>query len=537
MIEISSGPLQVNLPTDPKAYAPATGGIVSSFFDDFYNRIHIVPSSTDFGPVTTETSVQVNLWNAYYKRNVTLLAINYDTMQGLSVLGQEPPNTFLPMQTKIYSVAVSVDGVAMIDTSVNWTFDLPWSFEMAITGTREKLWTFDPMWPPTGQSYQITYEFKTEITTSRSGREFRSAQRRLPRKRIAFRTLLHGEKFRQFKDLMWSWQHNAFLAPELTRFVSSVAPMGAGSTFLQIDQNASWLIPGATVILDYMDKREIRTIEAVEDGSVEFKASTPTVWPAGTRLYYCLTGYTNTQLDAGRLTNAAAEVEVEFEVAPLSEPIRIVPDAPHTFNGRELFLKRPNWAHPVDVSMSREIETLDYGRGPVFRFQPVEFGTEARKATYLNRNATEADQIVDFFFRMKGRQGEFYMPTWEYDFIPKGVTQAVSSGMRVAGGEFATMYGNSTVHRAMFVMMANGDLLFRRVTAVSQVNSGDQMDSMILVDQPWGREISKDNIVMCGWMPVWRFVSDNLTMEWLTGRVAQVALNMMTLEDLPVETA
>ena len=36
-----------------------------SYFDDFYNRIHIAPSILELGNIASEQTQSVNVWNAY----------------------------------------------------------------------------------------------------------------------------------------------------------------------------------------------------------------------------------------------------------------------------------------------------------------------------------------------------------------------------------------------------------------------------------------------------------------------------------------
>lgn len=275
-------------------------------------------------------------------------------------------------------------------------------------------------------------------------------------------------------------------------------------------------------------------VESSAAGSLTFKSVSGENWPVGTRVYAALSGYVDPAVQVTRITNNVARVNLRFGVTPLSEKWIEPPVAPNTFNGRELFLKRPNWAQEVASTAQHEVDEIDYDRGGIFRVSPVTFGTENRRATYLNRDADEAQLLLDLFLRMRGRQGEFYMPTWEYDFAPKDAVSSGSASMRVAGTTLADCYGDSTVHKAMFVMLQDGSLIFRKVLSVSIVSDGGGTDSAITISGSWDTSFTADNIVMCGWMPVWRLASDELTVEWVTNTVAQVQLTVQTVEDLPV---
>lgn len=396
-------------------------------------------------------------------------------------------------------------------------------------------WLFEPDWGR--KDYQVTYEFLTGITRSSiGGKEQRRALRTSPRKTIAYAVPLNDARFRQFKDLMWGAQADVFDLPELTRFTESTVATDIGDTEMTLTGVPSWLVPGAAVTVGDLGVFEGRTVDSVDGDVVTFVDPGALAWAAGARIYPALTGYLATELSTPRETNAVAQMGMRFAVDTGSEPLIEPPAAEVTFNGREVFLKKPNWAAAVDVATGHDADILDYGYGPVLQYAAVAFGYNVKKATYVNRSAEQAQAIVDFFFRMKGQQGEFYMPTWEYDFQPKVAASSGSSTMRVAGTAFADAYEGSTVHKAMFVQKLDGTVLLRKVLSVAPISDGGGNDSLITIEGTWSATISQATIVMCGWMPVWRLASDTLVMEWLTDTVAQTQLSVRTLEDLPVET-
>lgn len=532
-VTLSAGALTKTQPADPPTYADRPAARVRTFFEDYYNRIYIEPSQIDYGSITGDTTVNVLVWNAYFGQAVTLDQVLYSPQAGLEVEGQSLPYTLPPLQLTTFQVTALAQGPAQLNETLVWEFDTPWTFNLPVKGSRAKAWVFEPHWPPTGRTYQISYSFKTDIYTSHSGKEQRIAQRTSPRKSLEHQVLLTHDTLRRYKDLTRHGQHLSFMLPEIPRFTFSAAEQGAGSPDMVLQEIPFWLLEESTVWVTYLGYVEVRIVESITGNTVRFRSAAVADWPAGTKVHPALTGHLATELAAPRETNAVARLALRFDVTPLSEPITALPAPETMFYGREVFLKRANWANQVTVKSGHDVEELDYGRGPVGRFTPIKFGYETHQAVYLNRNAQEAEDVLNFFRRMRGQQGEFYMPTWEYDFVPAGLTSALSTGMLIDDFDFATSYRDSTVYRAMFVMMNSGELLLRKVIQVEQVENG----SSILVDEAWGRDFTAADIVMCGWMPAWRLASDTLTVEWLTNSVAQITLNMITLEDLPVETA
>lgn len=520
-----------------KLIASFAGAKVSSYFDDFYNRIYFTPSLINFGPIGSDVSTNVLVWNAYVDQSVTLSDIDYPNDQGLTVTGPATPVEFKPLGTKTYTVAASAQGPAALRAEIDWSFNLPWMYAMPVSGDRLKVWTFEPNWK--SAPFAITYSFSTEIFTSRSGKEQRRALRTTPRKTVEFTATMHHKEFQDAKRRFWSWQDKSFAMPEFTRFAEVTAPMGAGEDTISVSTVLADFRVGAIVLLVSGSTIEIRTVKAIDAAlkALTFDSVSETVWPLGARVHVALTGSMVTSLGFARMTNAVAELPLVFDVTPLSTPY-IEPPAPtDTFNGREVFLKKPNWAERVDVTIEHDVDDVDYGRGAIVRFVPVAFGREIKKATFLGKGFDQAEDIRNLFFRMRGRRGEFYMPSWEDDIPAILPTSAGASFLRVPGYEFYDQFVDSTVHKAVSVQMADGTYQLRKVTSIDKVSDAQGEGTLISIDSPWGAALTETSVVMVSWLYVRRFASDDLTIEWMTRGVAQAQLAMQTLEDLDAETA
>lgn len=404
-----------------------------------------------------------------------------------------------------------------------------------VLGSRTKMWASYHNWR---DSFKATYEFSTEILVSRSGREQRIAHRLVPRKTLTFSRQLHGATFRALNDLLWSWQHRTFILPELTRKIVLEDGMVPGSTTLSISGTVpDWLQAEANVMLMYQDLQEIRVVQSVVGGVVTFKSATSTLWPEHTLLYYAVAGYLDASVQAPRKTNNTAVATLPFNVVPLSEPY-IAPGNPTgpVLNGREIFDKRPNWASDIAVSTEHDVDTVDYGRGPVARFFPVPYGRMLRTHSFVSRSPEEAEAVLKFFHRQYGRQGEFYMPTWDADIVAAATANAGTQTLRIKGRIFYDAYWNSTVHKALVVRLNSGDPIYRTINSITLVSDTEGLDTLITIDGTWPSEIRADNTVAISWLLAWRFASDLLTIEHLTTTVAQFQLAFQSLEDLTPET-
>lgn len=399
-----------------------------------------------------------------------------------------------------------------------------------IPGSATKLWPFPVDW---STSYRVTIAFKTDMNVSRSGKEQRRALRSTPRKTVEFSCLATKEKFRSFRRLMASWQNKSMVMPEMTRWVTIDSPAGGGPT-IQVDALADFLAEDSKVVLINGSAMEVRTVESAAGHTVTFTTGGAT-WPAGTRVYPGLEGRVGTSLTSSNLSDSVAKFPVDFDVEPCSEPLRTAGGALAVLAGQEVLTLQPNWISNVQVRYTHEVEQVDYGRGRVTTFSPVAFGTEVFQATYSGFSAAKMILLQQFFERMKGKRDEFYMSTGLDDLTPKVALANGGLYMRVAGQEVFDAYATDTVHRAVDVVLNNGSHVYRKIESITAINDGAGADTMIKMTQAWASLIPLDTIKRVSWLPLCRFASDQLTLEWVTNQVGQAQYSIQTLENLPAE--
>lgn len=388
------------------------------------------------------------------------------------------------------------------------------------------------------ESFVSTYEFSTEVIRSRSGKEQRIANRIIPRKTLTYQRTFVGQSLRDFTAHMWQWQNRTYVLPELPRKIMLTdAPVAAGTIQLNVPAPMpSWMLPNAMVIFVFDGKQEVRTVLGVSGSVVTFKAATANEWSIGTTVYYAVSGHLDGSVSATRKTNTVAAASLTFNVIPLSEPYQPPPPPPgQVLNNREILTLRPNWAEDIPVTHEYDTEVVDYGRGPVSRFYPVNFGTMLRTHTYIGRTHADAEAMIDFFYRRYGRQGEFYTPTWDSDLLPVGVSPASTSNIRVKGRPTFDAYANSTVHKAIAVSVADGTIFYRVVESISLITDLEGVDSVLTLTEPLPVDVGPGVTNFISWLMVWAFASDILTIENITDSVTQFKIAMRSLEDIPIE--
>lgn len=500
-----------------------------SFFEDFYNRVHILPMFVDFGAVASLTSRPVVVWNAYFK-TVDLTGIEIFNGDDLSVEGDTLPAEFLALGWKTYQIIAFEAGTININATISFEFDAPETVTISATGIRAKVAPIEPNWQ---QSLVLTYSFKTDMVQTRSGKEQRRALRQTPRKTLEFTGNPRGASLREFEIVMASWQNNVVIMPEYPRMIELAMEMAPGSneaTF--IGTAPDWLVEDALVVLSNNGVYDTRNVLEVDGSIVTFTGVGFETWPVGTRIHPGLSCRFAESVTGTLLTNTKTSITASFDVTPVSEPSIDLPVAPETFNGRELFMTKPNWGSPPALDFKAIRDVVDFDRGKTAVFTPVAFQSRVNTYSYIGRDFDTAKAALEFFCRMLGQAREFYMPTWEKDIIIKGTTAAGSTHIRVAGTSFATAYADSTVYKALTVFLWDGTIYHRVVDDIYAVDDLIGQDSIVSVTEAFPELLDSDNVRMISWLPVWRHASDTLTVEWKTNSVAQYQMSMKMLEDL-----
>ncbi len=507
-----------------------------SFFDDYYNRIWLIPQVADFGPVVSDTSFNIFLWNAHIN-SVTLETIDRDIEDtSISITGLTAGVTEVAAIAGIYfSVDATGDGDPSISLTYEFTFDPSEVIHLPVLGVRSKLWAFSPNWDA---GYKMTLEYMTEIITAYDGTEQRRMLRQTPRKGVEFETIVHDGVFRQFLRYMASWQQHGTMMPEFGRPSKITTAIGIGDTFLPMTAPA-WINVGDIVTIHSgrpsSNVSTVRTVGSIDETGIVVTAPVDRAWPSGSRVYPTLTGRLNQQIGVDQKTNKTAVLTVKFDADPGLEPTRSEGEAVETYDGRELFLKKPNWKGGISPQFQGVIETLDYGVGRISHTNPVEFNIRLNQANYLGKTIPEVDAMEQFFRRQKGRLGEFFMPTYTEDLVMKGSVSIGGITLRFEGLDVFQDYEGDLVFQDIIVLMNDGTYQARHIQEITTVDDEAGHDTIMQITEEWTAGFSTASIRMICWLPLWRFASDSLTVEWVTSTVAQMAFSMLTLPYVEAE--
>lgn len=417
-----------------------------------------------------------------------------------------------------------------------------------------------------------TYEFKTTVFTSRSGKEQRMSERAKARRTVAFTTMLWDDRLQAFQALMHERGASTITIPDPARYAAILdQPTAIGATVLYLTAAPPWLVEGMALSLSNLDHTEFRTGDEITNVgafstafddvdfdvtrrcSLTLTAPLTRAWSAGTVIRPVITGRLKKDVEFAYQMANVANADISLSVLPPSDVPDLGAAAFQVFDGRPVLLTAPNWTQPPSVTHNTPFEEVDYGRGIVQAFLPVEFYTRITQFNYSGRSREDVGELLKLFVDMRGRQGEFYCPSWVDDMRPSGGIVSGTSVLTILGTRIANTYADSTVNNAVAIRLNDGRWIFRKIASIASTTEdgpgafstayGEDFDaedgsgffSQLTFSAPIAEDIYQSEIAMICWFNVCRFASDTLSINWMTDDVAQVVAQIMTLESLAAE--
>lgn len=387
-----------------------------------------------------------------------------------------------------------------------------------------RVWPYTPDW---SRGYGIKRAYSTDITRSRNRTEQRRSLRDNPRMSAEYTTVVSDSEKRLADHHMRAWQNRPVTVPDWARWARLTAQSNSGTSALTVNPMPAWVAADQLLVLCSSAGLEQVLVLNVIGTTVNLVDPLAATWASGSVIRPTFFGLFDGSTRSSRLNKAAAAIDITISAYPGGEPPRAEGSAWATFNGFEVFTPQPDYISPPTLTYLWDVERVDYERGRTAEFRPVERFNRDVEAEFTGLDVDGAEELEQFFDRMKGRRGAFYMPTWEKDFALAAGESSGSTSFLADGPELAADFASAEFDDSwgIAVCLTDGTHIYRLVTGIA-AESGD---SRVTVNSSWGVAISTANVARISWMPLRRFASDEMTTLWRTPLSAGARLGFTTV--------
>lgn len=435
-----------NLPLETATYSILSGHQAHCYLEDYYYRVHILPNPLALGNILTDQSTNIEVWSAFFTDNIfnSITAVSLDNVDITNGLGLA---TFKPLEYRIFSVAVSRTGSAILDGYFLFDFGLV-DVKFYVTGIRVIFWSFCP-----SSEQKETRQYLTDIIQSIDSEQFyalRDAPRTVYSYEYVFRSVT---EYTLAKQMVAAYSHIGMATPIWSQ-ATKVKGLAAGSTVLTVNTAPLEIAIGSLGVLyrDY-DYYEVIEVLSFTTNTITFKLAT-------------LNSFLNMNCWFMPVTTALNERNITFSRSPGSQNKAqgeftslnsyYLSDYTgyETYNGLPVISNATVSVGELSEFHARNIEYVDFQVGDIHMSENESYTRYNLNVSFKALGQLEIFKMKRFLDYVRGRANYFYIPTFSTDAVPTAgsVTLALnanqisveSNRLNIAPPKYIRVIGDTT---------------------------------------------------------------------------------------------
>ena len=385
-------------------------------------------------------------------------------------------------------------------------------------------WTQPIQW---ADGFEEHYQFRTSIIPSVSGKEQRIAQRSAPRIRYKFNGFLRPSEFRRTSLLTAQNVGDLMYFPHPRDEVKLASGVSSGSNSIVLDRDVSWIEPGGTIFLVQGKLVAGAKVSGVSGRTLTLLDSVQKSYPEGTKVLRGVPGRWDSGPSVQARSSRAGIIPVQVSGDPIKNWHQDFPESfPVEMDSREYFDFSPNWTRNGISKNEETWDNIDLGKGAVSRLFPVGFPVKILRFGFLLHTESRIQRVLGLYYRAKGRQKSWYIPSFLNDLTPVKGLSAQSNFFDLEGTDSIGVLADNPVFRRLRFLDGEGSFV-RTVESVTEAAGRTR----ITLSENFPRNVSLSDLKMVSWVFRVRFETDALTLKWRTSTVAETVLTVRTVED------
>lgn len=474
-------------------------------FLDFYNRIHVTPTSINLGNVVSVQERNISVWNAFFTPQELnqIVELGMDGVTLSDPVGQ--PFVFGPLQEVTYLLSATTAGPPTIDASVTFDFDVV-DITVAITGIRVVAWIWEANWiePPLER-----LEWNTEVIPASDGSEQRRQLRAYPRAYWEFTFDIADDQRRFFENVIYGWGARVWALPIWSDIQTLQVEVLAASTLIPAETaGTDFHVGGLAILIGAPGLYESVEVEAVNADSIEIARPLVNTWSPGTRLYPARGARLQDPRSFGRLhrnyVRGVASFKTEEEIAgtALTET---------QYRGYPVMEIRPNWREAPEIDYQRKLVLRAFGTGK----DEVEDDAELALplASWRWTCLTRADVTVfrQWLYARRGKQKAVWVPTWADDLRLSSAVAPSDTHMVFIACGLVHFAGGDVHRRDIRIELKDHTVFYRRISEIVAI---DNELERVTINAELGELVTPDTVESISWMQLLRQDTDAIEISW-----------------------
>jgi hypothetical protein len=493
-----------------------SGSSQPAFGDDWYHRIHVIPSTIDLGNLVSNQQRRFEVWNAYFDSRTLGAIVKTGSYSGLTLSGApEPPLVYGPLQSYVYTLTALTAGYPVIDSTFEFVFGAE-AFDLRVLGRRVVIWLIRPDWS-NGISERL--EWHTDVLAANDGSEQRVRLRKNARRVLEMAWLAAGRNAMIADTLLTGWGSRKYCVPIWMERDVLASPVASGATSVTVTDAAlkDYAVGGYAVLWASETQAEAIEISAISGNTLTFKTPVAASYGRGASVCPAMFARIDGEANVRHVRSDALSAILRFadEAATDRHAAEIGP----TWNGYAVLDERPDYSEDQESAWSRTLEILDNLSGVIMVDDTTGYPVIRRTYAWIVSGRAAIDRWKKWASARAGRLNALWLPSFMEDVeIVHGI--ATTDTIIVVRNALNARYGAGMPSReAIRIETTGGQVFHLRVTAMAEIDNDTEQ---VTLDSTLGTDVPVSIIRRAMWMGLARLESDAVEIHYETDGIARI---------------
>ena len=207
---------------------------------------------------------------------------------------------------------------------------------------------------------------------------------------------------------------------------------------------------------------------------------------------------------------------------------------PYKHSNNDVFTLEPQWIEDNSVTLDVEKQTvkLDNDIGVFSYDSKNNLSYDKNNYSLILMNKAEINNMVKFFYRVKGKYKSFYMPSWVNDFTPCFDIQAGNNFIYTEFDSLYKYYLSNSRKNKIIIFTKDFKSYILNVMSLTYEIIGNIKYGKLLLSSPIDMNLPLSNIKMMSYFNHVRLDDDTLQLNYESTQVAQVDITTMEVDDV-----
>lgn len=481
------------------------GAVQKSWWDDFYNRVHVSPSTVNVGNLLTAKTYDIEVWSAYIEPKL-LSSVSSSGTDGIT-LPTSSPIYFGPTEQKIYTLGVTLNGPSNIDARYEFNFpdENP---SLNVKGNRTVLWAFVPQ-----DVFEERLQWQTDILKSKNT-EQRLALRLAPRQILSYDYLLNERQFSKAKAISSKFGGKIYGIPIWSEGTYITDNLTIGQTTIYLDTRYSdYRDNGVAVIWKSDDLYESLNISQVFDDRIVLSNGLLKDW-SNCLIVPCRQGRTLNGVSYSRSAIKDVKAKTEFTIldnVDLSNEGSFI-----TYRSKPVLTDRSVVVGDLSETISETLEYFDNGSGPIEVESSSNIVNNTQTISFIKKEKEDIWNLRSWLHARKGKQKGFWLPSWNRDIVITENVYSTDTRLVIENIGYSLYYTTKDI----MIVLKNGTKIFCRVLSGNELPTGEELSLAASV----GTSFNTDDVDFVCFLSYVRLDSDEITLSHDSNRTVKVSV-------------